>query len=110
MSKAIFEKNFNETYAEREFNPNETLQWLKANLPMFWSWGVSRLANMQNKGLLLSVSGMKHKGFVLVTLGWDDTYTVRYFNTKYNETLEVQTMVYCDVLAQTIDERIETNR
>jgi hypothetical protein len=107
MSKAIFLSTFKKQYAQREFNPQETLQWLKAPVNVFWCWGVSKMVNLENKGLLLSVNGMKHKGFVLITLAWNDTYTVRYFNTKYNETLEINEDVYCDVLQDIIDSKIE---
>jgi len=105
MSKRTFFQNI-ETVLEREFNPNETLQWVKSNQPVYWSWGVSKLFQFENKSLFIKVNGFKHKGWVLITLGWDDTYTVRYLNGQYNE-VDKQTGVYCDVLQETIDNRIE---
>jgi len=109
MSKKQFQEDFFNTdkYACREFDPKETLKWVKRDIIVFMSWGVSRFLNLDNKGLLLSVNGWKHKGYVLITLAWDDTYTVRFFNTWYNETKPKKEMVYCDVLYEAIDDVIE---
>jgi len=105
MSKRKFWQNI-DTVLERDFNPNETLQWLKANFSIYMSWGVSKLFQYENKSLFLKVNGYKHSGWVLITLAWDDTYTVRYLNNQYNE-VDKETNVYCDVLQSTIDEKIE---
>ena len=106
MSKAQFQKDFY-SLVEREFSVKETLSQLQHNMRLFMCWGVSRLINHANKGLLLSVNGMNLKGFVFITLAWDDTYTVRFYNTKYNEVKPKLTNVYCDELTQRIDEVIE---
>ena len=107
MSKADFMSDFRDSIGEREFNPIETMQWLKRDMSIYWSWGVSRTVNLWNKGLLLTVQGHHHKGLVLITLSWDDTYTVRFYTSRYNETKPMKQMVYCDVLASTIDRVIE---
>ena len=107
MSKAKFQKDFLTEYAEREFDLLETMKQLKHNMRLYWCWGVSRLANYHNKGLILSVNGRNLKGFVLITLAWDGTYTVRFFNTKYNEVKDKLTNVYCDELTNRIDSIIE---
>jgi hypothetical protein len=107
MSKAQFFTDFNKTYGQREFNVNDTLQLISACKAIYWCWGVSKKINIQNKGLLLSVNGNHHKGFVLITLAYNDTYTVRYFNTRYNKTKDTQTDVYFDMLADIIDSTIE---
>ena len=74
--------NFVHQKGEREFNPKETLQVLTLNRMTYWSWGVSKLINMFNKGLCLKVSGHHHKGWVVITLGWTDTYSVYYLSNK----------------------------
>ena len=91
---------------EREFNPKETLEVLKYNRPIYWSWGVSNLINVENKGLLMKVRGHHHKGYVFITLGWDDVYKVHIISTRGNikETFEG---VYFDMLVEVIDNRIE---
>lgn len=109
MSKTTFLNDFNTTdkLAKRSFEPIETMKVLKHNISIYWSWGVSRTVNLLNKGLLLSVNGNLHKGFVLITLDWDDTYTVTFLNKQYNEVKEQKTMVYFDVLVEIIDSEIE---
>lgn len=107
MSKAKFYESFESDYAQREFNPQETMQWLTANRIVYFSWGTERVINLFNKGLLLKVNGHHHKGWVLITLAWNDTYTVRFFNQQYNQVKDTLTEVYCDLLQDTIDEVIE---
>lgn len=99
-------RNVIKSKLKMEFNPSETLLLLAQNRHKFWSWGVSNKVNIENKGLLLKVSGHHHKGYVLVTLAYDDTYTVDIVSThgKVKDTYE---MVYFDMLFETIDDRIE---
>jgi hypothetical protein len=89
-----------------EFNIRETIQVLGRNMNIFWSWGVTTKANFNNKGLLLKVSGHHHKGYVLITLAWDDTYTVDIISTHGN-VKDTYTEIYVDNLVETIDDRIE---
>lgn len=105
MSKRKFWENI-ETVLEREFNPEETLQVLKSNQAIYWSWGVAKLFQYENKSLFLKVNGFKHKGWVLITLGWDDTYTFRLLNNQYNE-VHKETGVYVDEIRNRIDEVVE---
>lgn len=100
LAKVINEK------LQREFNIRETMQVLGSNMNIFWSWGITTKVNISNKGLLLKVSGHHHKGYVLITLAWDDTYTVDIISThgKVKDTYE---MIYFDMLVETIDNRIE---
>jgi hypothetical protein len=101
-------------FFEREFNGNETKQLLKVNLMKYWSWGVSLEVGLKSPksypdtigGLLLRVQGHHHKGYVLITLGWDDTYTFRLLNNDYKELEKVEN-VYFDELVNRIDEKIE---
>lgn len=91
---------------EREFNPSETMQVLTHNKGIFWSWGVSKRINLNNKGLLIDVKGNHHKGSVLITLGWDDTYNVYIINNR-GKILNEYKGIYFDVLTEVIDNRIE---
>lgn len=110
MAKKDFIKNFENDYAEREFSPKVTLQQLTYDITSkntFYSWGVSKRTNLYNKGLLLTVNANHHKGHVLITLAWNDTYKIRFFNKQYNEVFEKQTDIYCDCLVNSIDSIIE---
>ncbi len=91
---------------QREFDLRETLQVFNRNQPMYWSWGVSKKINISDKGLLLKVSGNHHKGWVLIRLSWDDTYSVFIVSNK-GEVLNEYHNVYWDMLADVIDDRVE---
>ncbi len=91
---------------EREFDVKETLAWLKVNQVWLWSWGARNFTQYENKALFFTVSGHHHKGIVLITLAWDDTYTVRLLSNRWN-VKEVITNVFCDELADIIDEKVE---
>lgn len=90
---------------QREFNPSETMQWLTINKPMYWSWGVSKRISYADKALLLNVNGHHLKGWVAIVLAWDDTYSVYYIDNKGIK--EEQHNIYCDMLADVIDDKIE---
>lgn len=102
--KAIFEVCF--PLLEREFNLNETMKVLSYNPSVFWSWDVTKRQNLNDKGLLLDVNGHHHKGSVLITLGWNDTYCVYIINNR-GRILNEYKEVYFDVLTELIDNRIE---
>lgn len=94
------------TKYEREFNVTETVKLLRSSGSIFFSWGVKSFTNLANKGLLFKVNGNHHKGYVLITLGWNDTYNVYIMSTHGNINDEYKE-VYCDVLVDVIDNRIE---
>jgi hypothetical protein len=91
---------------ERDFNPQETMQWLKANPLWLMTWAARDFTRFEDKALFFKVSGHHHKGIVLITLAWDDTYTVRLLSTQWNEKAKFEN-VYCDELASLIDEKVE---
>ena len=91
---------------QREFSLAETLQVFNRNQPMYWSWGVSKKFNLNDKGLLMLVNGHHHKGWVLISLGWNDTYSVHIISKK-GEILNEYTEIYWDMLGDKIDDRIE---
>ena len=91
---------------ECEFSLKETLQVLTMNQPIYWSWGVSFKCNFKNKGLLLKVNGHHHKGYVLITLNYTDTYSVHLITTHGN-LVKTYNMIYVDMLVETIDNKIE---
>lgn len=95
-----------ESIKKDNFNVNETMQVLTSNLSVYWSWGVSTKINYQNKALILKVSGHHHKGYVVITLDYNDTYNVHMVNTR-GTILNEYTMVYFDNLVELIDNRIE---
>ncbi|RAK21627.1 hypothetical protein B0I03_10559 [Flavobacterium aquaticum] len=96
-----------ENLCQRDFDISETVAQLKLpNIQVYWSWGVERLVNFQNKGLLILVNGHHHKGWLFIRLSWDDTYS--YFLLEGNKTIKKEVHnVYCDQLQELIDLDIE---
>ena len=91
---------------EMEFDMKETLNVLRAVPSIYWSWGVSKIANLMGKGLILKVNGNHHKGYVMITLSYDDTYSV-YIVNRLGRILNEYKMIYFDQLTEIIDNRIE---
>lgn len=94
------------TAAEREFDPAETMKWVRANMLWVMSWGARNFTRVENKALFFTVSGHHHKGIVLITLAYDDTYVVRLLSSQWNEKAKFEN-VYCDDLAELIDNKVE---
>lgn len=91
------------------FNVSETFSQLKAGgLKKVMSWGARNFTNFENKGFLFRVSGFIHKGYVFITLDFNDTYTVHLLNLKC-DIVKTMEMVYCDELTEKIDESVEKN-
>jgi hypothetical protein len=103
-NEKIFEVCF--PLMEREFNLSETMSVLRYNPQIYWSWGVSKLQNLNDKGLLLNVNGHHHKGSVFITLSFNDTYSVYIINNR-GKILNEYKEVYFDMLTEVIDNRIE---
>ena len=109
MSKLKFNADWITEFKQRSMNPTETLAQLNVEAVKVMCWGVSKRVNMEDHGLLLKVNAMRLNGWVLITLAWDDTYTVRFFSTQFNQKdrLPMLTNVYCDELTSRIDDAIE---
>jgi hypothetical protein len=91
---------------KREFNVSELLTNIRSVGPVVWSWGMCEMSNMNNKGLVFKVNGHHHKGWVLITLDWSDTFEVHLINSdgSIKKTFD---MVYIDSLIDTIDTAVE---
>jgi hypothetical protein len=91
---------------QREFNTEETLYVLNNPQKVFWSWGVSKIFNFDSKALLLYVQGHHHKGWVVIILAWNDTYS--YYLLNYDESIKLEVHnVYFDCLQEALDKHIE---
>ena len=109
MSVALNRNKMLHEVCERQFNPNETMRWLQLNPRSFFCWGIGRPYQWANKALWFTVKGRYLKGNVLITLAWNDTYTVRFLNDKW-ETIKVLEGVFCDSLNEVIDNNIELEK
>jgi hypothetical protein len=104
MTKTVIE--FIKSKFEREFNTLETLAVLTHNQPIYFSWGVSNRVNFNNKALVLKSNARRHKGYIVITLAWNDTYSVYLVSTHGTLKKEFKE-VYFDTLVETIDNEIE---
>lgn len=91
---------------ESTFDVSETMKVLQRRLSIYWSWGTSKVVNLQNKGLILKVSGHHHNGWVLITLGWEDLYKVHIISNT-GEIKNEYEGIFFDQLVEVIDNRIE---
>lgn len=91
---------------ESEFNLTETMAVLRRNINIYFSWGVSQVINFENKAMVLKVSARRHKAYVVITLAWNDTYSVYLVNTKGEIKKEFKE-VYWEDLVEIIDNEIE---
>lgn len=93
---------------QREFDVNETHKVLQSPINIYWCWGVASYGHIEHKGLLLKVNGFLHKDYLLISLGWDDTYIVSLLDSKLQVVGEPKTGIYFDMLQYTVDKLIET--
>lgn len=100
ICKKLFGNNMNvkETLEQLRFGTLRTIKVM--------SWGTHKLKNLEDKGLLFEVNARRHKGFVLITLDWSDTYNV-YLISRSGLIKKEMTGVYFDELTEQIDEAIE---
>jgi len=92
--------------AQREYDLNEIWGYIRKTwLPM--CWGAKDLTWLKNTVLAFKVNWFEHKGWVYISLDWDDTFTITL--TKLNRTTIVKQIkwVYIDQLISTLDTSIE---
>ena len=99
----------------REFSAGTTLQQIRAgvdNMGVMLSWGIETVFSHPQgeqlcKGMGFHVNGHHHKGWVVITLNFMDTYDVHYVSESGDEIVETQTDLYFDQIGEVIDRRIE---
>jgi hypothetical protein len=93
---------------KRNFNPYETMGVLKhsSTIVKFLCWGATGFVNFEDHALVFKVRAHRHKGYVCITLDWNDTYIVTLLSTHGN-VVKTLTEVYFDELVERIDDTIE---
>lgn len=104
-------QSFLDTVVERNFVLSETEFLLRhTNINVWHSWGVEKISyyRKENAGdaLALWVNGHHHKGWLVITLAWNDTYTYYLLNKDFSIKKKVDS-VYFDELQSKIDLDIE---
>jgi hypothetical protein len=94
---------------QRDFEPMETWNILTHNKIVWWSWGVNPRTRscLQGKCIMFKPNGRYFKGFVCITLGWEDLYHVHFISNDYKLKKSIEG-VYFDMLVDVIDRYIET--
>jgi len=92
----------------RFFSANVTKRQIMVKPIVVASWGAHDWFEFKDVGLIFKVQGLLHKGYVMVTLRWDDLYAVHLFDKEGNQVGESVNGVYCDMLTDVIDGLVET--
>lgn len=94
---------------QREFDVKETLAVLTHDKLVWWSWGVNpkTISSLGGKCLVFKPNGRYFKGFVCITLGWEDLYQVHFVSNDYKLKKSMDE-VYFDNLVIAIDNEVET--
>jgi hypothetical protein len=93
---------------QREFDVRQTLSVLTHDTNTWGSWGVNlgTIKNLGGKCMIFKPNGRYFKGFVCITLGWEDLYQVHFVSNSYKLKKSVEG-VYFDDLVITIDNEVE---
>ena len=91
----------------RQFDVNELMSLLRANITMFWSWGAHAFTADKERTLFrMKVNGHHHKGHVYIFLSGSDLFDV--YLTSVRGTIQKKIEgLYFDQLAEWIDENVE---
>lgn len=92
--------------AQRDFEVKEIYKIIRGHR-YSTSWGMNTPSLYKDQVLVFKVQGFEHKGWVYVSLDWDDTFTITL--TKLNRTSIVKQIkwVYIDQLIDVLDVNIE---
>lgn len=93
---------------EREFSTASTYEEIFRNSKIAWCWGAFDFVGVKDDGLVFKVNGALHKGYVIVTLGYEDLYKVTLADLQGNIVGKTKSGVYNDCLIDVIDKLVET--
>lgn len=93
---------------ERQFDPQTTFNQLMVNQQIMWCWGANHFEPFGEDALTFKVNGYKHKGYVVITLGFMDTYDIHLLDYDGYQVGKTTNDVYCDQLTDIIDSLVET--
>jgi hypothetical protein len=90
----------------RNMDMKETLNLLKQDVSIFFSWGPHAFTNFNNRLLRFKVNAYHHKGHVYIGVNGSDLYNVWLTTTKGTIKKEIKDL-YFDQLVEVIDKEIE---
>lgn len=98
---------------EAKFNDPDVVKTIKAQLltkpSWVMSWGTHEWVSLGD-ALKFKVQGRKFKGYVIIILNLNDTFTILFGNLKKGEWIlkEKYEDIYCNQMHDLIDEFVET--
>lgn len=93
----------------RPFNPKITHEQLfRANRTHYYCWGTHNVTSIDDYALAFKVNGLKHQGWVAITLDFDDTYRVHLLNTNGEVKGSSTGGIYFDKLNEFVDSVVES--
>ena len=90
---------------EREFDATQTWTLVASSREKFWSWGVTK-ALYGDKYLAFYVTAQRFRGWVIITLGYEDLYQVTLM-TSHGRTSYNKQGIFVGDLVDHIDRIIE---
>jgi len=113
MTKLQTQERINEfvfSKRERAFDPQITFKQIMVKQTIVWCWGATEFSGYKQDALVFKVRGYEHKGYVVITLGFMDTYNIHLLDFNGNQVGETTTDIYCDQLTDVIDTLVETKK
>lgn len=101
-------QEFIEEKGQRDFDPAITKQQLMTERTVVWSWGAKNWAGINSKCLIFQVNGKLHEGLVVITLGWEDLYSIHLFDKNEDLIGIGKTGIYAEDLVWVVDRMVET--
>lgn len=101
------------SFCERQFEPKETMRQIihdtKSVQAVTTEWNIdpriSVLCNEEENvpdGMVFKMNHKNYSDMVMITLAWNDTYTIRFINEEAEVTHKIDE-VYCDQLFEVLD-------
>jgi len=100
----------NFTTEELRENANYIIKILSSQKTIMWSWGARGFCVLDREGkktLRMRVSGLKHKGYVYISLNEGTDLFEVYATTLQNVVKKENTRVYFDELVSVVDDIVE---
>lgn len=101
-------KNAVKPYVGRKFDPQVAFDQLYSEPLIVMSWGGDNFKGIANECLVFQVNGKLHKGVVVITLGFEDLYTIILLDKNFEQVGEATTGIYAEDLAWCVDGLVET--
>lgn len=91
---------------QRDFSADDIYKMLRSN-SIWMSWGIHNPWRIWDNLLFFKVQGFLHKGYVMITLDFDDTFTITLTRANRINVVKEISWVYIEDLLNVIDINVE---